>query len=519
MEMFTVVINAVLFYTRFNRILFLLILLSSACVAYANPQLSRISCGQTAFANAGIDACSVYLTSTASSRIHIALTSDNPVVKVPSGVTVKPGAITTGFNATVGTVTVAQNATITAQAGGTTAFFNITLSPAVGGAALTLSTSSISFGNVPVGTTAAATVGVTSSGSAPVIISSISVAGSLFRAQGMAAPLTLNPGQTGSMIVTFSPDQANAGYNLTGVVTIISNAPTATLDLSGTGIVPTPSVSAIFCNSISVTGSLADICTVQLSGPAPNGGLNVALSSSSNAVSVPTVVLVPAAATSATFSANVSSVSTALSVTLTATTGSVSRTLSLQLNAAAPVLSVNASAISFGAVVVNNPATQTVTLSSTGPVMVTVNSLNVTGSGFSVSPLSMPAALQPGQTINVLLTFFPTAAGPATGQLTVISNSSTNSTLTIPLSGTATSPSYQVNLTWQAPASSVAGYHVYRASSGTTSYSLLNSAVYTQTAYTDPNVQSSSSYDYMVKSVDTSGTESSPSNVTTVNIP
>jgi len=110
-----------------------------------------------------------------------------------------------------------------------------------------------------------------------------------------------------------------------------------------------------------------------------------------------------------------------------------------------------------------------------------------------------------------------------TGQLTISSNSSTNPTLTIPLSGTATSPSYQVNLTWQAPTSStnpIAGYHVYRAPSGTTSYTLLNSTVVdTQTAYTDSNLQNGSSYDYMVKSVDTSGTESSPSNTTTISIP
>jgi fibronectin type 3 domain-containing protein len=136
-----------------------------------------------------------------------------------------------------------------------------------------------------------------------------------------------------------------------------------------------------------------------------------------------------------------------------------------------------------------------------------------------VSQIGLPLTLNPGQATSITLTFDPTSAGSMTGQLTISSNSSTNPTLTIPLSGTATSPSYQVNLTWQAPTTSVAGYHVYRAPSGTTSYALLNSAVDTQTIYTDPNVQSGSSYDYVVKSVDTSGTESTPSNITTVNIP
>jgi fibronectin type 3 domain-containing protein len=110
-----------------------------------------------------------------------------------------------------------------------------------------------------------------------------------------------------------------------------------------------------------------------------------------------------------------------------------------------------------------------------------------------------------------------------TGQLTISSNSSTNPTLSIPLSGTATtSVSYQVDLTWQAPGSStdpVAGYHVYRAPSGTTSYTLMNSTLLTQTSYVDGTVTSGTTYDYEVKSVDSSGVESSPSNIITVNIP
>ena len=172
--------------------------------------------------------------------------------------------------------------------------------------------------------------------------------------------------------------------------------------------------------------------------------------------------------------------------------------------------------------VVNTPTTQTVTLTSSGTAAVTVNSIAVTGSGFSLSPVSLPLTLNPGQATSITLTFDPTTTGSMTGQLTISSNSSTNPTLTIPLSGTATAKSYQVTLNWQAPSSStdpVAGYHVYRAPSGTTSYALLNSTLDTQTTYSDTNVQSGSSYDYMVKSVDAAGAESSPSNLTTVTIP
>jgi fibronectin type 3 domain-containing protein len=143
----------------------------------------------------------------------------------------------------------------------------------------------------------------------------------------------------------------------------------------------------------------------------------------------------------------------------------------------------------------------------------------VTGSGFAVTPVSLPATLNPGQTMNIALTFDPLAVGAATGQLTVTSNSSTNSTATVGLSGTGNP--HQVMLSWGAPSGSsdpITGYNIYRASGGTTSFAVLNS-MDAQTAFTDTNVQSGKSYDYYVTSVDSTGLESTPSNTTTVTVP
>jgi predicted phage tail protein len=148
-----------------------------------------------------------------------------------------------------------------------------------------------------------------------------------------------------------------------------------------------------------------------------------------------------------------------------------------------------------------------------------VNSIAVTGTGFSASPVSLPAKLNPGQTLSVTLTFDPTAVGAASGQLTITSNSSTNPTVTIGLSGTG--DSHQVDLSWGAPTGSsvpITGYNVYRAASGTGAFALVNS-VGTQTTYVDSTVQAGQTYDYIVKSVDSAGTESAPSNTTTVTIP
>jgi fibronectin type 3 domain-containing protein len=118
--------------------------------------------------------------------------------------------------------------------------------------------------------------------------------------------------------------------------------------------------------------------------------------------------------------------------------------------------------------------------------------------------------------------FDPTAAGAASGTLTVVSTSSTNPTDVISLGGTGESTAYEVNLTWAAPSSSsdpVAGYNVYRTPSGSAAYEQINPAVVTETAYTDTSVQAGQTYDYIVESVDASGNTSAPSNMAAVPVP
>jgi fibronectin type 3 domain-containing protein len=130
--------------------------------------------------------------------------------------------------------------------------------------------------------------------------------------------------------------------------------------------------------------------------------------------------------------------------------------------------------------------------------------------------------LTPSLAITLQVQFDPTATGAVTGQLTIQSNSSTNGTVTVGLSGTGQSTSHQVTLTWNAPSSStdpVAGYHVYRSTAGSSPYTLLSTSLETQTSYVDTNVQSGATYDYVVKSVDASGVESTASNEATATIP
>lgn len=286
------------------------------------------------------------------------------------------------------------------------------------------------------------------------------------------------------------------------------------------------SLSALTCTSGSLTGAGTDACTVTLTAAAGSSGMNVTLASSNSAVKVPASVTVASGASSASFTATASAVTSTQTATLTASASSNSKTYSLQLMAGSTGtagLTLGSTTVAFGNVNLNSPSTQTVKLTSSGTGSVTISAATVKGTGFTMSGLTAPVTLSAGQTATLDLVFDPTAAGTDTGTVTISSNAASGATSTIALSGTGTSTSaYQVELNWDAPTESgvtISGYHVYRAPSGSTSYTLLNSSVSPPTTYTDTTVQAGSAYNYEVTSVDSSGVESSPSSAYTATIP
>jgi hypothetical protein len=216
-----------------------------------------------------------------------------------------------------------------------------------------------------------------------------------------------------------------------------------------------------------------------------------------------------------------------LSVTLTPTDitdyTTATQTVTLAVNQALAKLSINATSVGFGEVVLSTPVTQTITLTSSGTAPVTVNSALLVGVGFTMSGPALPVTLNPGQSATLNLEFDPTILGVAAGVLTITSNSSSNASVAIALTGTGTAAgSVAVDLTWDAPTSSpvaITGYNIYRSLIGTSTYQLLNSLADSQTSYTDSTVQSGQTYLYLVESIDDSGDQSAPSIPITVAIP
>jgi hypothetical protein len=99
---------------------------------------------------------------------------------------------------------------------------------------------------------------------------------------------------------------------------------------------PSVSLSSLTLNPSSVTGGISSTGTVTLSGPAPAGGAQVALSSNNGAASVPSSVAVPAGATSETFPANTTAVAAPTTVTISVAYGGVTKTASLTVMPAPP---------------------------------------------------------------------------------------------------------------------------------------------------------------------------------------
>jgi hypothetical protein len=282
----------------------------------------------------------------------------------------------------------------------------------------------------------------------------------------------------------------------------------------------TPTLSNLSCGTQSLTGAQTKGCTVALNAAATSQ-MVVALSSSSSSLVVPSSVTVARGSTSAAFTATASAIKSSLKVTLTASANGVSQTDVITLypaQATVPALSKLAC------------GTQTLVPPSTEACAVYLSSAAVSATVVTLS--SSKTVLQVPSSVTIAAgstsaSFSAKALAVTTTQSVTLTATSSGVSLTdvLQLQGTTTSqppstPS-QVQLSWDAPPATsdpIAGYHVYRSTGGGSNYTQLSS-LDTSTTYTDSTVQSGTTYDYVVKSVDTKGMESAPSNPISVTIP
>ena len=317
------------------------------------------------------------------------------------------------------------------------------------------------FGAINVGQTETLLVTVTNTGKTSATVSGIAVGNSEFTTSSLSLPLVLSAGQSVNLSVSFAP--TTTGWT-GGTIKFFSNASTANLSVGGTGISSepvsaSPSIVSFGQVAIGATSSVPVVLTnvrswqvtlwsvqttgsgFSISGPSFPVILGVGQSVRLNVVFAPQ--------STGTTGGSLFVSGPALAVPLTGTGIAAAHSSSGQLTA-------NPASLAFGSAQVGSSLTLTNSLTNTGGSSVTISQATATGTGFSISGLNVPFVLNPGASVNFTTVFAPQSAGSASGGITAVSNAS-NSTLTVPLTGTGTALAQAPVITSATTASGTAG--------------------------------------------------------------
>jgi MYXO-CTERM domain-containing protein len=229
---------------------------------------------------------------------------------------------------------------------------------------------------------------------------------------GMTTPVTIAVSGTAvaAAQATIALDASSLAF---GSQVVGAGSATQTINVSNTG------AAALSFTSIAVNGANAGDFAV-------GGTCAVGSAVAAGAKCTVTVGFTPAGAGarsgSLALASNASNGTTSVSLTGTGTA------------AAAPALSLGASSLAFGSVAVGtSTAAQTVTLTNSGSAALAIQSIQAGGAFTETN--DCPASLAAAASCTVSVVFTPSAAGAATGALTVTSNAS-GSPHSVALSGT-----------------------------------------------------------------------------------
>src|SRR5271156_5162146 len=309
---------------------------------------------------------------------------------------------------------------------------------------------SLSFGNVPIGVTQSQSDVLTNTGSSTVTVTQEMVSGASFSATGLSFPLTLAPQQTASFQIVFSPTAAGS---VNGTLALANDGSTGSVNIaiSGTGTAPgslTTNPTSFNFGTVAIGSSQIQTETVKNTG-GQNLTISAASISSSFALSGLTLPLTLAPNQSSTFGVlfapgTSGPTSGTLSLTVSGSSTSVDVALSGTGVLSGPgvqpgTLTASLTSLTFTNVRVGQNQTQTETVQNTGGTSVTISGSTASGTGFSISGISTPLTLAPGQSTSFNVTLTPPSAGNFSGSVSITSDAF-NPSLNIALSGTAVAP-------------------------------------------------------------------------------
>ncbi len=322
----------------------------------------------------------------------------------------------------------------------------------------------LTFGSQMLNTTSAAqTVTLSNAGNTALTISSIVITGANAAdfAQTNTCGATLAAGASCTIGVTFTPGAAGARSASVSVGSNDPVHPTLTVSLAGTGTVPIAGVSPAtltFGNQTLNTTSGIQTATLSNTGTAPLTINSIGIIGTNPGDFVQTNTCGATLAAGANCLINVTFTPTALgtrtaSVTISsndpvhpALTASLSGTCNMPIagvsTATSPsITGVAPAALSFGSQLINTTsAAQILTLSNTGNVALTINSIGITGTnpGDFGKTTTCTGSLAAGANCAISVTFKPTATGARAASLTISSSDPVNPTLAVSLNGMGT---------------------------------------------------------------------------------
>jgi Abnormal spindle-like microcephaly-assoc'd, ASPM-SPD-2-Hydin len=503
---------------------------STASISFGNVEIGKNQTQALTLTNSGGSSLSIVQV-TPSGTGFTASESDLPLVLTAGQSKALSVMFTPQYSgSSKGNLTIANNGstpTVTVALSGT----GMPVGPAPQGT-LTPNPTSLDFGSVPSGQHLTISEILTNTGTASLYVTQTIVTGSQFSVSGIHLPLTLAVNQSTSFNVTFAPKSTG---DSTGNLAITSNGSTSTVNLalagSGTSTGPNPqgtlAVSPLSLNfgsvqpgkKLTLNESLSNTGSAELTvSRATLAGSGFSLTN----LALP-LVLKPGQSFSfqATFAPR--SVGNDNGTLSLVSNGSDPR-LTIPLTGGAPnsQLTIVPTSINLGTVTVGSKAQQTSQLAASG-ASVTVSSVKVNSSEFTITGITFPVTIPAGQSVSFTATFTPRAPGQTSGTASFASDASDSPTVES-LAGTgAAAPQYNVNLAWNpssnASSAKVVGYNVYRGTQHGGPYTAKVASLDPQTTYRDSTVVSGQTYYYVVTAVNAKHKESSDSNEVKVVVP
>ncbi len=275
--------------------------------ANQGAEISSITFNPTNFTGGSSSTGTIVLSGAApASGASVSLVSSDPSVTVPASIVVSAGTITANFSVTTAAVSATISVTVTASWNSVSKTAQLALSPIN-----QVSLSSVSVDPLVVTSSGMATGTVTMSAPAPsggVVVYLWTNGSPAFVPASITVP-------AGATTANFSVTTNYESSNAQGTITAFYNGFSKTTTIT---VTPPATLLSVSTATPSVAGSLNPFGTVNLTEPAPPGGLVVYLWTNGSPAFVPTSVTVAPGALAATFTVTTVAVASSTPATITA---------------------------------------------------------------------------------------------------------------------------------------------------------------------------------------------------------